>query len=111
MKIQEFHSKTGQEAVILHTTKGKGRKKRRFTVAATVVNGKLFVAKSQCGYEDQFQKSTGVSHALGKLTSTLVNHTKNTMSKITERYGELAFVVSYPKTFDRKEILQVINVI
>ena len=112
MKIEDFKELTKEEPVILHTDNGrKGKKLRRLTMAATVVNGKLLIARTVCGDFDQFNKKTGVSHALGRLTSALTHLKNNTLEKVSNRWNGLVEVIEYKSDYDHKEVLQCLKYI
>jgi hypothetical protein len=108
MKVEQFKELTNHEPVILHTDNGRtGKKHRRITVAATVADNKLIIAKSVCGDLDQFQKRVGVAHSLGRLFSTFksVNNVA-AFNKVKERYRDLVEVKDWPFEYNRKEVLQ-----
>ena len=113
MKIEEFKQLTNAEPVVLHTdNERRGKKNRRLTIAATVVNNKLFIARTICnGDVDQFERNKGVSHALGRLISALTHFQNHTFAKVTERYKGLVEVIDYEKGYNRKEVLQCIEYI
>jgi hypothetical protein len=114
MNIEDFKTITQLEPVLVHTTKRSGKKKRRLTIAATVIDDQLLIARAIChSVDDQFKKQTGMSRALGRLTSAVKYHkNKRKFAKhVTKRYKGLVEKVSYSTDYDRKQVLQCIEYI
>lgn len=125
MKIEDFKNEAHVEPVILHTDNGKkGNKNRRMTIAATVIqrdtrfaDNKLVIARSTCGEEDQFRRDIGVSKSLGRLLSIVTKLKSNSVEEFgrlentLKRFGTQVDIIAWPHEFNRKEILQTIDLI